>query len=969
MPMFPQYPVAQQALSVHFASVSRATGARTPSLGICQDASIRNRAASTDEDHFYSSMSHDLHVHSGAKLLLSALQSLLKPRSNKKEIEIEEHTSAEATMSDNLRLLDVFSWRALNNTKVLRIREEKPLRIDIPHRPTDLTFDMSQSRSLDCLLIHDDTRIWRTSKAAARKVAGFLENGATADCPRVLLTMGDRLPLLHEEKNGLSIRGESVEVWKHLWRHKDKVAVICSANSLRGAGAFISRRLSWEQTIEDIFADIRRFALLQCLSRFGYLIIRFGYAGILCLRSREHEGVKGPKALDARFVFVPRAKAAGLFRDETEDGRIVGLNHIIVASLLSQMSACYAESSNGISDDGVSAALRHALTISMLLFDSGFPCTSSDAYRVLPGEKVPRQRYIEEFFRGNGFNKDLNEDLPGILCENLAQKRAKDASRYVGEINLKSVLGSLRSGKRRREWQILRSQIKDNGMSRINLGIAICRFGHQHLLNRPPSDDDQKAICGISRIHIDKILTVPECRLSQFDQDEKPLKKSSRIKAPTPPGYCSKPPAAKIICTPVLEFGKLVVIERDEIESLRSIRNLMKSYQEGRTLQDRPMSIAVFGAPGSGKSFAVKQIAADINSSIAEGSRSLEIVECNVAQFREVEDLGNAIARIASLNLQHKIPLVFFDEFDCNFEKISPLGWLKYFLAPMQDGTYYTASQTVTFGRAIFVFAGGVYRTIAEFNPYTKCVSARRNPKEYQNVMQRRKVFKGQKGPDFVSRLRGYIDILSVNPDSTAPRDEENDRIKPILRRALTLRGQILNAKLVANRGGCEVASIDDDVLYALLTIDHYRHGVRSMEAILHMCTPINGVIAKASLPSRSQLNMHVDADEFFVRVQRGRFRHSIVPQEKGASDDSDVESPKREPEHRRSLGAAGDVGRLNENRLPGTLSMGEFRRGGISKTDREPEHGRATGNRRATIVIDGARHDRASFDALHTTQ
>jgi hypothetical protein len=48
------------------------------------------------------------------------------------------------------------------------------------------------------------------------------------------------------------------------------------------------------------------------------------------------------------------------------------------------------------------------------------------------------------------------------------------------------------------------------------------------------------------------------------------------------------------------------------------------------------------------------------------------------------------------------------------------------------------------------------------------------------------------------------------------------------------------------------------------------------MEAILQMCTPINGVIEKASLPSRSQLNMHIDADEFFVRVQRGRFRRSI---------------------------------------------------------------------------------------------
>jgi hypothetical protein len=50
------------------------------------------------------------------------------------------------------------------------------------------------------------------------------------------------------------------------------------------------------------------------------------------------------------------------------------------------------------------------------------------------------------------------------------------------------------------------------------------------------------------------------------------------------------------------------------------------------------------------------------------------------------------------------------------------------------------------------------------------------------------------------------------------------------------------------------------------------------MDAVLEMCTPIHDKIEKASLPSRAQLNMHIDADEFFIRMYRGRFRQRFEP-------------------------------------------------------------------------------------------
>ena len=131
--------------------------------------------------------------------------------------------------------------------------------------------------------------------------------------------------------------------------------------------------------------------------------------------------------------------------------------------------------------------------------------------------------------------------------------------------------------------------------------------------------------------------------------------------------------------------------------------------------------------------------------------------------------------------------------------------------------------------------------------------------------------FEQRKGPDFISRLRGYINI----PDANAG----PGRSKHFLRRAIQLRGLLENkVKLVEPKGGPNEgrAKVDEAVIYALLTIDHYRHGVRSMEAILRMCAPIapnDKHIYISSLPARAQLNMHVDAEEFTIRVRRGRSR------------------------------------------------------------------------------------------------
>ena len=201
------------------------------------------------------------------------------------------------------------------------------------------------------------------------------------------------------------------------------------------------------------------------------------------------------------------------------------------------------------------------------------------------------------------------------------------------------------------------------------------------------------------------------------------------------------------------------------------------------------------------------------------------------------------------------------------------MGWLKFFLAPMQDGNFYGAGGTINIGRAVFVFAGGTHTSFERFDPRSNPPGPRSAHQVSDEYNSRVREFATQKGPDFISRLRGHINIRNVNAEAGAD--------KPFMRRAIVLRGLLEKHHFTRKSDDkVEPAMIDEAVMYALLTIDRYQHGVRSMEAILQMCTPIDGRIQIGSLPSRSQLGMHADADDFHIRFHRGRARQNPDPQD-----------------------------------------------------------------------------------------
>lgn len=291
-------------------------------------------------------------------------------------------------------------------------------------------------------------------------------------------------------------------------------------------------------------------------------------------------------------------------------------------------------------------------------------------------------------------------------------------------------------------------------------------------------------------------------------------------------------------CIPTARFGKLKVVDRTEIESYRSIKNLISEYIHAANVQ-RPLSIAVFGTPGSGKSFGVTEIA----SSIAP--EQIFKLTINLSEFRSPTDLIKAFHKISDYCLLGKTPFIIFDEFDSFFE--GNLGWLKYFLAPMQDGEYREEEIIHPIGKAIFVFSGGINSSFKEF-----CGEdlASAELKQFQ------KEFKLAKGPDFVSRLKGYVNILGPNKTS------EVDQLY-IIRRAMLLRS-LIERKLPQIINENNEVQIDNGVIRAMLKVPRFKHETRSMEAIIEMSMLTRAKKWEQSLlPSKEQLNLHVDEEQF----------------------------------------------------------------------------------------------------------
>jgi hypothetical protein len=137
---------------------------------------------------------------------------------------------------------------------------------------------------------------------------------------------------------------------------------------------------------------------------------------------------------------------------------------------------------------------------------------------------------------------------------------------------------------------------------------------------------------------------------------------------------------------------------------------------------------------------------------------------------------------------------------------------------------------------------------------------------KFKQQVESYRAFKLLKGPDFISRLDGFLNVLGPNPrtGTTSP-----DITWPI-RRALTLRSFL-------ELGESDPLDIDPGLLYALVGVRKYRHGVRSFEKIVKALVQGRGQgrLHRSALPPDPLFDRETDTTEFRrLMEQRNSFKN-----------------------------------------------------------------------------------------------
>jgi hypothetical protein len=218
----------------------------------------------------------------------------------------------------------------------------------------------------------------------------------------------------------------------------------------------------------------------------------------------------------------------------------------------------------------------------------------------------------------------------------------------------------------------------------------------------------------------------------------------------------------KVQLRPVLILGDLLAVDSPTVEELGYLVELVQDYLK-RPQSARLLSIGVFGRPGSGKSFAVRQIA-----KATLGNRA-KFLEFNLSQFKEPAHILDAFQRIQSASLEGGFPVVFWDEFDAN-----DYDWVKNFLAPLQDRQFSIAGTVHHLPQSIFVFAGGVTHSEAEFR--TKVADGK---------------YLSAKLPDFESRIKAYLTVRSIVPKKDGRLSDVDEYYSVLVTRAMLVRSML----------------------------------------------------------------------------------------------------------------------------------------------------------------------------------
>jgi CheY-like chemotaxis protein len=257
---------------------------------------------------------------------------------------------------------------------------------------------------------------------------------------------------------------------------------------------------------------------------------------------------------------------------------------------------------------------------------------------------------------------------------------------------------------------------------------------------------------------------------------------------------------------------------------IRAASSLHQSIRKYAAMQSstKPLSLAVFGMPGSFKCWTIRQI---IESSSTIQPRFFEF---NLSQFDSQVQLHSAFLSL-SVTPENELGVAIFDEFDStrNGER---LGWLKSFLSAMQDGVFVSDLDKIIVRRCLLVFVSHHF----SFN-------------EFCNID-----VQGAKLQDFNSRLTGYLELSDLNAT-----DKSGTSVT--LQRAIAFRQQFEREKALA---ASDQLDIDHQLLRDLLQSKSYQYGVRSIASIVKSLSKnTDGRITHKDLPSASMLQLHLHSE------------------------------------------------------------------------------------------------------------
>lgn len=283
-----------------------------------------------------------------------------------------------------------------------------------------------------------------------------------------------------------------------------------------------------------------------------------------------------------------------------------------------------------------------------------------------------------------------------------------------------------------------------------------------------------------------------------------------------------------------MQFGKFAMAAPKEAGSILDLAQRVKQHVLSNRYNSPDkgsvFNFALFGSPGSGKSFLASQIASLIDPRDEIFSKADEY---NLSQFTDSkQQLTDAFAVIASKSLGGQVPLVLWDEFDSVLDGKRG-GWLSRFLMPMQDAHFFDGRERRPIGTAVFVFIGGTFPTADEFRKWACETEKNGHPTDAVLLKAR----------DFHSRLYTALDMPSIIDEEVYESGPLGRRCQVFrtnwtnsyakLARAVLLRQYFRDGSMIGDKAFLQ--SVDDKLCRFLLAIP-LRHGARSLKRIVEAC-------------------------------------------------------------------------------------------------------------------------------------